>query len=167
MRSLLLLSLVIFVCFSCNKEKTGNGEPVEIYLLKTSQPITGKCQTDPATAVLEDNPLVRNQDILEYYQNTFEFKLSATAFQKVNSLSDRTPFAVTVNKQVIYYGFCKPGFSSSSCDHSITMGMSWTSDNKIMLRLGYPGLLSGVSIDDQRNNPQLLVSLQKQGKLRP
>ena len=80
---------------------------------------------------------------------------------------DRTPFAITVDKQVIYYGLFKPSISSSSCDHSITMDVSWSSASKIVLRLGYPGQLPGVTIDDQRNNPILLASLEKQGKLQP
>jgi hypothetical protein len=55
--------------------------------------------------------------------------------QKVKTFQDFTAFAVTVDKQVIYYGFFKPSISSSSCDHSITMDLDWTTGNKINLKL--------------------------------
>lgn len=76
------------------------------------------------------------------------------------------PFAVTVDKQVIYYGFFKPIISSSSCDHSITMDLDWTSGNKITLKLGYPGQVQGVTIDDKRNDSKLIATLRQQGKLK-
>lgn len=96
----------------------------------------------------------------------YTFRLTAAAIQKLKALSDRTPFAVTVDKQVIYYGFYKPGFSSASCDQSITMDILWTTDYAIHLRLGYPGLLQGTTIEDSRNDPKLIATLKKQGKLR-
>lgn len=78
----------------------------------------------------------------------------------------RTPFAVTVDKRVIYYAFYMPNYLSSSCDHSITMNIDWTSGNSIYLRLGYPGQLQGVPIEDKRNDPELLATLKAEGKLR-
>jgi hypothetical protein len=39
-------------------------------------------------------------------------------------------------------------------------------ENKIVLRLGYPGLLIGTVIDDQRNNTKLMSVLKAQGKWR-
>ncbi len=163
---LLILSLLIVFFFSCEKENTGGGEPVEIYLLKNTQTVPGKCQVDPSSSTIEDHPAIFNHEILEYSQATFEFKLSDNGYNKIQTLSDRTPFAVVVGKQVIYYGFYKPSHSSSSCDHSITMSRAFSSENKIAMRLGYPGPLQGVTIDDQRNNEKLLDALRAQGKLR-
>ena len=44
------------------------------------------------------------------------FTLNFAAMQKIEVLSDGTPFAVTVDKEVIAYGIFKPIFSSSSCE---------------------------------------------------
>lgn len=166
MRQLLFIALLITLCLSCKREKISGGETVEIYLLKTIQTVSGKCQIDPSLSVIQDIPTIRNQDILEYSQTSYEFKLSDVAFQKVKTFLDWTPFAVTVGKQVIYYGFFKPGISSSSCNHSITMDIAWSSEKKIVLRLGYPTPPTGITIDDQRNNAKLLATLRTQGKLR-
>lgn len=165
MRSLLFILVLTSCCLSCKKDKIKGGS-VEIYLLKTVQTVPGKCQIDASASILQDIATIKNQDILEYSQTNYEFKLTDTAIQKVKTFRDFTPFAVTVDKQVIYYGFFKPSFSSSSCDNSITMDVRWTTGNKISLRLGYPAPLQGVTVDDQRNNPKLIATLKNQGKLK-
>ena len=166
MKRLLLLLSAVWMVTSCNKEQKNARGDVAIYLLKNVQLVANKCQVDAAHAAIETLPLVANGDILEYNQSNYEFKLAPSAIQKVKGLADRTPFAMTVNKEVIYYGFFKPSISSSSCEHSITMDISWSAVDKIMIRLGYPGPVAGVPIDDKRNDPRLLNSLEQQQKLR-
>ncbi|MBN8836384.1 MAG: hypothetical protein J0I09_03945 [Sphingobacteriia bacterium] len=166
MRLLLIIIAVCIVFLSCNKDNVKAGSTVEIYLLKSFQTLTGKCQIDASTASLQDTAIIRNQDILEYSQTNYQFKLTDTVIQKIKTFKDFTPFAVTVDKQVIYYGFFKPSISSSACFNSITMDLDWTSGNKINLKLGYPGQLQGVTIDDERNNPKLIITLGSQGKLK-
>ncbi len=161
---ILLVSISVF-SFSCKKNASA-GEEVEIYLLKTYQPVTGKCQVDAATAILQDAPAIRNDDIVAYSKSEYTFELTNNGIQKAKTFISGAPFAVTVDKEVIYYGYFKPGISSSSCDHSITMNYDLPGGNKISLKLGYPGITAGVTIDDQRNNPKLLASLSAQGKLR-
>jgi len=165
MRNILSLLTILVLITSCNKNHTDSGDPVEIYLLKTIQLVPNKCQVDASNSAIETTPLVNNQDIVEYSKSNYEFKLTDEGVQKIKTLSDTTPFAVTINKQVIYYGFFKPMYSSSSCDHSITMELRWATD-KIMMKLGYPGQLQGVTIDDKRNDPMLLSALASQNKLR-
>ena len=166
MRTFLLISILVAISFGCNRDNASAGEPVEIYLLKDFQLIANKCQVDPSASSVQFIPTVANNDILEYSSNDYQFNLTASALERIKALKDRTPFAVTVNKEVVYYGFFKPGFSSSSCDHSITMDVVWGQPGRIFMRLGYPGMLPGVTIDDQRNNPRLLSALHKQRKLR-
>ena len=166
MRISLFILVIMVTCISCKKESVNTGEKVEIYLLKTYQRVTNKCQIDPSFSILHDTATVMNEDILEYSKSDYTFTLNEKAMQKVRAFRDFTPFAVTVDKQVIYYGFFKPSISSSSCDNSITMDIEWTTGSKIFLRLGYPGTPQGVSIDDQRNNEKLLKTLKNQGKLR-
>ena len=78
-------------------------------------------------------------------------------------MNEGTPFAIVVDKQVIYYGIIKTLNSSSSCTSSITMNHI-VSGNKITMNLGYAG--ADVNIDDQRNNPKLIATIKNQGKLR-
>ena len=119
---------------------------------------------DASTAVLQDSPTVSSKDIISYSQGNYRFELTDAAFRKMQAVQDRTPLAVAIDGQVVYYGFVKPGFSSSSCLESITM--DWASGNRIDLRLGYPGAAKDADIDDQRNNPKLLATLASQGKLK-
>lgn len=164
-RLLFILLFVTGICFSCRKSSERAGEVVEIYLLKTFQTVFPKCQVDASLSTIQDIPVIKNQDILEYSKLLYQFKLTDAAIQKVKNFADKTPFAVTVDKQVIYYGFFKPGISSSSCDESITMDVDWTSGNKISLKLGYPAPLPEVFIEDKRNDEKLIRTLKKQGKL--
>ena len=125
-----------------------------------------KCQVDASRSMIEDTPLVTNHDIVEYAKTNYEFKLTDEGIQRLQTLRTRNAFAVTVNKMVIYFGIYMPDYLSSSCDHSITMGLSWSPDNKIRMRLGYPGQLQSATIDDKRNDPILLAALANQNKLR-
>ena len=167
MRLIFPLLTLLIITSSCNKKNVGGGgKMVELYLLKTVQLVTNKCQVDGSNSIIELIPYVTNQEIIEYSKRNYEFKLSDQGIQKIKTLRDKTPFAVAVDKQVIYYGFFKPSISSSSCDHSISMDLSWSSKNKIMMRLGYPGQTQGITIDDKRNDPMLLATLANQNKLR-
>lgn len=163
MRLLLLTLTIIAICLSCKKDKVQAGENVEIFLLKTAQLVTGKCQIDSSASVIQDTPFVKNQDILEYSKANYQFALTDISIQKIRKLAEGTPFAVVVDKQVIYYGILKTGISSSSCPHSITMDNIGI-NNKITMNLGYAG--ADINIDDQRNNPKLLATLKNQGKLK-
>jgi hypothetical protein len=165
MRSVLYtLALTIF-CLSCKKNSVEPGKTVEIYLLTNYQNIPGKCQVDAATAVLPDTATIENQDILTYSPSRYQLKLTATAIAKIKGMRDATAFAVTVDKQVIYFGFYKPVYSSSTCEHSITMDLDWVSNNKIVFKPGYPGPPSLFVIEDNRNNPKLIETLRSQRKI--
>ena len=136
MRALIYVLTLATLSFSCSKNKVNTGESVEIYLLEKYQTVAGKCQIDPSVSVLQNTATIKNQDILEYSTANHKFTLSDPAIQKVKAFRDFTPFAVTIDKRVIYYGFFKPAISSSSCNNSITMDVDWTTGNKISLNLG-------------------------------
>ena len=165
MRTALVIISIIAFCSSCRKDNVKAGENVEIYLLQTYQPIAGKCQVDPSRSSLEDDATITNADILQYSAASYQFKLSEKAIQKVRAFHDYTPFAVTVDKEVIYFGIFKHSYSSLGCGQSITMQVDWGTVNKISMVLGYPGLIQGTTIDDQRNNAKLISAIEKQGKL--
>jgi len=71
---------------------------------------------DAATVVLQDSTIVLNTDITTYSMSGCRFTLNFAAMQKIEVLSDGTPFAVTVSKEVIAYSIFKPIFSNSFCE---------------------------------------------------
>jgi hypothetical protein len=158
------LVTVMFLLVGCKKHNS-EGQ-VEMYVLKSYQLVAGRCQIDGAASTLDNNPFVSNSDIISYNKADYRFSLSSAAIQKIKAFGIFQPFVVTVNRQVVYYAVFKPGISSSSCDHSITMDIDWANANGILMKLGYPGQLQGVVIDDQRNNSVLLQALSAQGKLK-
>jgi hypothetical protein len=169
MRQIFFMLLTAALFFSCKKNGVVPGNSVEIYLLKTTAVVTGKCKIDGAASVLKDTAIIQNQDILEYSKKYFQLKLTDAAIERVRAFmhfSAFTGFAVTVDKQVIYYGFFIPNISSSSCYQSITMDIDVTDPNKIDLKLGYPGTIEGETIEDLRNDPKLIAAFKSQGKLR-
>ena len=161
-----ILLIILVAGLSCKKSGTTGSanDLVEIYALKSFQLVSQKCQVDPATAVLQDEPVISNDEIISYSRGNYLFSLSDQGKQDAETFNITSAFAVTVNKEVIYYGFYKPFTSSSSCEHSITMYISFPSRNLVM-NLGYPSPMPGITIDDQRNNSKLLAALNAQGKL--
>ncbi len=166
MRLITLYIISIISIISCNKGNTNAGQVVEIYLFQTFQTVPGKCRVDSSVSVLQQTALIKNQDIVSYSHLSYQFTLTDVGMAKINALKDFTAFAVTVDKEVMYYGILKQFTSSSSCDHSIVMTVDFTSNNKINMGLGYPGMMQGVPIDDQRNHTKLLATLASQGKLK-
>lgn len=83
MKQFLFILAFAVICFSCKKDQTQAGTNLEIYLLKSSQRVALKCQVDAGSAVLEDLPVISNQDILEYDRTTYKFTFSGSSIQKL------------------------------------------------------------------------------------
>ena len=104
------------------------GEGVEFYLLKNFQITPEQCNVNASSAVLEGNPFVTNHDIKVYNTTNYEFTLTDKAIQQIQAFKDGMPYAVTVDKQVIYFAFFKPSYSSSICSPAILMDVRWSTD---------------------------------------
>lgn len=166
MRFLFLSFVVPFLLFSCQKTDLTDGE-VEIYGLETfAWRGPGICAVDPNSAVLKSTPLATNDGIVSYDLSSYILEFQGVSAQNIRNLSPRSPFAVTVNREIIFIGVCMQMIMSSSCSESITLENLVHGPNRAQLNLGYPGPLAGVPIDDQRKNKTLLRALEKQGKLR-
>ena len=166
MRRFVSILVIALSLAACKKDKATDIKQIEIYLLESYQLVHGKCQVDVLSASLKNSALVANDDILWYSGRDYEYGLTANAIQKINALSGRTPFALTLDKEIIFIGVYMPPIMSSTCDQSITMYVNTISDRAI-LSLGYPyGLQSGSSTSDERNNPRLVNALFRQGKLK-
>jgi competence protein ComGF len=172
MKLVILILSTLTVFSSCEKKsKVDKDEPsgkneVAIYILKSSRQVPGFCKVDPSTAVLSDTPLVKNNEIIEYFKSAREFRLTTEAQRRISMLRERTNFAVTVDKKVIYYGVNMPLTMSSTCPNSITMHINIPQQDRIVLQLGYPAQAADPGIADERNNEKLLNALESQNKLR-
>lgn len=166
MRYFAFILAVLLLTVSCRKNKVKGGSNVEFYLLKDNQPLGGSCKVDGSIAVLQETPLLTNDDIIQYTRSNYKYSLTISGVTKVKVLKGRTPFAITVDKEIIFYAVYMPAYLSSTCFESITMDLDWTVSNNIVMNLGYPGSLTGTVIDDRRNNAKLLATLSGQGKLR-
>lgn len=165
MRKLFSLLFLLSLFAACNKGSAEYTKEIEFYVLESYQFVTGKCQVNPSTAIIQNAPLISNNEILQYNKSRFEYRLSKAAIQKINALSPRSAFAVTVDKEIVFLGIYMPPTMSSTCEHSITM---FALNNIAYMHLGYPGWIqtpTTAGIDDQRNNPSLLAALKAQGKL--
>src|SRR5687767_14614124 len=74
--------------------------------------------TDPHTvyitdAVLADVPLVSDGDIRWYDRGSYTFKLSKDLEPVISSYSSDRAFAVTIDKEPVYYGLFHPAYLSS------------------------------------------------------
>lgn len=105
------LSSLVGICalFSaCTKERETPGSTVAIYRVEECHFVPGKCQVDARKSTLQDTPAIGNQEILEYSQKHHQFRLTDLAAQKVKAFQDNAAFAVTVDKEVVYYFIYKP-----------------------------------------------------------
>jgi hypothetical protein len=168
MRPFLLIVLPLCLFLSCTKEDPdAPGTEIEIYTLSYFKTVPGICRVDASSAVLNFAPVVNNADIVRYDQSSYTYHLTPSAVARLdNQLKAAQPFAVTVDKQPVFFGFYRPGYLSSLCMESITMAYIAPGGNTIRLDLGYPSFPAGVSASfDHRNHPRLLATLKAQGKL--
>jgi hypothetical protein len=166
-----LFALVSFLSFlACKNNDSvetsiiGSESSVAIYRLKSYDMITNKCAINPQMAVLEDTPIIGNDDISSYSEKEYTYAISANSFAKVKQLMDFVPIAMTVGGKIVFLGVYKPYTSSSTCYHSITA--HYLLENQIKFQLGYPTLQKDITIDDQRNNSAIINALKISGRLK-
>lgn len=163
MRNLIFIVAALLLLVACSKNTAGNGDQVvAIYPLTSYKLVTNQCRIDPTTAVLSSKPLVNNADIIHYDGINYQYTLADTAAAKIIALPEKTPLAMTLNGEVIFYFFVMPVGSPMYCLQSVTTSIS--TGTIMQLDLGFPGGLSFVP-DDQRNNARLLNALTLQGKM--
>lgn len=163
-----ILTLCCFLFVSCEKINSETGTGVEIYLLESFETMEQSCGIDPGSVVLADDPLVLYSDIISYHSKDYYFKITEEARAAIDSLElsvAGVPFAITAEGELVYTGYFWPSYSSLSCQWIIIDPVIPTSKNKIWLKLGYPGLIEGSFITDERNNETILTILRRDGKL--
>jgi hypothetical protein len=143
---------------------------VEFYLLESFD-TTGQYyfQIDETSVISKSEPLLTYSDLISYNAISFTFKITEAAKAKIKDLDHSVfglAFAVKANRELIYTGYFWPCYSSASCDWLvIDPCFVYGDENEMQVSLGYPGLLQGVVIPDNRNDPRILAFFRNDNKL--
>lgn len=154
----------------CKKEEHGSGSRIDIYLLKSFTTMVDQ-STTPATisitnAVLDDTPLVSDQDIKVYVKSTTTFVLRKDIQTVIQNYGPDKAFAVTVDKQPVYYGQFHPFYLSS-----ITFGLATISPlllNNDELQIDFVTTEGNSFLQqlDNRNDSRIINALKATNRLR-
>lgn len=165
-----LLALCFFFSVSCEKNEGEITGGVELYLLESFDNIGQTCGIELSSVVTEEEPLIKYAEFKSYNAKDFEFKVTDIARGKIDSLEHSVtgiPFAVSADGEVIYTGYFWPAYSSAMCEWIVIdpLLLMWGGKNTMHLELGYPGLIEGTVIPDERNNERILEIFRRDNKL--
>lgn len=117
---------------------------------------------------IAEPPVISMKDIITYNAQTHELKLTTSAFERISQLDVPVrgkSFVVCVDRNPIYWGAFWTPISSISFDGvTIWKPLSLEEPHVITLELGYPSS-SFYEGEDPRNNPEVMRSLERAGKL--
>ena len=170
MKNMLYLIGILFL-LACEKDEKHAGAPVDIYLLKSFSVDAGQQAAPPilsiSNAVLEEKPLIRNDEIAAYETQTSTFALNTDVSARIKDLGPDKAFAVTVGNKPVYYGRFHPGYLSS-----MTIGLA-TIDPILLwpplaLSIRFVVIDGSTSLQalDKRNDNRILEALRASGRLR-
>jgi hypothetical protein len=168
LRTCFLLLVATLTLFSnCRKpDDSSLHARVEIFGLQNFEWAgPGICAVHPSSVILESTPLAANDDIVSYNVSNHLFEFKEPAAQNIRNLSPRTPFALTLDGEILFIGVVMQNIMSSTCFESITMENLTYGPRHAKLELGYPGGINP-SLEDKRIDAALLAALRSQGKLR-
>jgi len=172
-KSFLAFTSLIFIgisLISCNNDVVDpHNRGVEFYLLESLN-TTGQhyFQIDETSVKTKDEPLLLYSDLIAYNSNEYSFTISEHAKSRIKDQDHNVSgiaFAVKANDELIYTGYFWPSYSSSSCDWVVIDPYSINQENTMKVRIGYPGLVQGVNVPDNRNHPEILRIFGKDKKL--
>jgi hypothetical protein len=166
-----ILGLIVFFVSGCEKNdnNTRSGRKVELYMINSYLTIDNSLQIDENSVITDSLPLITYSDFLSYDSTECIFELSDNAIEAIGSLKysvHGSAFAIKANDTLIYTGFFWPGYSSASCDWIVIDPLMTNIDNKIQVKLGYPGLIQGQIIEDKRNDSRIIRIFKQDNKLK-
>jgi hypothetical protein len=159
-------SLVSILLLGCKKEHNAQ---IEIYLLKSFVRTIDTTQRPAvngiANAVLDDTPLVADPDIRFYTRKTSTFTLRKDIQTAIKNFGPDKAFAVTVDKQIVYYGRFYPMYMSSVVYGLATITPLLYKNNE--LRVDFINLTGTfVSALDKRNDGRIINALRSTDRLK-
>lgn len=161
---------VIFLLNSCNKDNeneiVGN---IEVYLIESYSTIEpSDCAINDNTCKIYSTPLLNYSDLLSYNKSRYSFSLSKRAINSIKELDHSLSglaFAVTADGEIVYTGYFWPGYSSLSCNWSVTDPLMIEYSGEMKIKLGYPGQFDDYPLEDKRNHPLIINAFKNDGKL--
>jgi len=171
MRRTLIISILVFISGACENFHYSSppGHSLEFYLISEFQRQTNSYKIINGTVELSDSIIIRYDDILSYNLHNYTFTITKSLADRLNAFENNhihgTPFAVTVERQIIYTGYFWAGFSSSMVDWVTIDPLYYSGKNQLRVQLGYPGLVEGDFIPDNRNDVRILEVLRRDSKL--
>ena len=164
----LLSFLFLFILIGCDENEIASGDRVEFYLIETYNTIDNTEQINEASVVLASEPLIYYEDILRYDQDEFIFEISEKAIAAIEQLNvpvNGIAFAIAVDRNLIFSGYFWPSYSSATCQWIYTDPLMIDFYEGLKINIGYPSILPGEIIPDNRNDPRMLQVLRRDGKL--
>lgn len=163
--------IIVFACIAITGCKKDYGSGVEIYLLK-SFTTTVNTTNLPGTVsitnpVLENEPLVTNEDIQFYTQatTTFTVRNGDALHATIKDFGQSKAFAVTVDKKPVYYGRFHPPYLSSMTIGIATM-YPFVINNDLAINFILIDGNDMLNKLDKRNDKELIKALKSMNKLR-
>lgn len=161
-----LTVLILGVILMLSGCTTPKGEGFVIYLTRDDIP-PDKMEALSHVDIAEQ-PIVSIEDVITYNAQTHELRLTPSALVRISQLDVPVrgkSFVVCVDRAPIYWGAFWTPISSISFDGvTILKPLRSQEPHVIKLELGYPSS-SFYGGEDPRNNPEVMKSLQRAGKL--
>ena len=164
----IIISILSFLSYGCEKEEDNFYGNVELFLLDSYSRIENSYQIDETTVKTKASPLISYSDFISYDSNDYVFQISDKAKNAIDEVEHSVhgvPFAVKAKGKLIYSGYFWPSYSSAGCDCIVIDPMMISVDNKIRVSLGFPGLIHGQVIPDNRNDIRIIEIFEKDNKL--
>jgi len=154
--------------YACDKDSGIAGGEVELYLLESYENVDQSCAIDESSVEILKHPLIGYSDFKSYNSNKHIFTISDGAAQAVEDQEHSVfglPFAIIADGELVYTGYFWPAYSSAMCQWLVIDPLMMLGDNELHVELGYPGLVDGAEIPDERNNELILDIFRRDGKL--
>jgi len=160
----ILLFFSISAFYSCEKNDENIEGDVAIYLLDEYN------KKVESSAILEDGivlnatPVLDYSEIVSYNPVSYTFEITPAAAERLKGLY-QSAFAVTIEGEIVYTAYFWSSISSHIVDWVIADLITLYDSNSFKVGLGYPYLMEGMSIPDNRNDQRLLSIFDRDGKL--
>ena len=138
----IIISLFIFLLAGCEKYHSPRqpGHGIEFYLIKDFQKVGTSAKIINNSVILSDSVIIYYDEIVSYNSDAYTFTLTESSADRLNDFKNNhihgTPFAVTVDKEVIYTGYFWCGFSSSMVDWVTIDPLNYSGKNQLRYRSG-------------------------------
>ncbi len=154
MKNFVALGL-LFVLISCEKDENSipSGKSIDFYYISEYKNIDNSFKIIDSSVVISDSKIIDYSDIISYSSKNYTFVVSDSISDRLNDFKNHSihgvPFALVINKEIIYTGYFWASYSSSSCDWITIDPLDFLGNNELTVQLGYPGMMQGDNIPDK------------------